>query len=126
VLVVAAFGIFNIIATVVMEKARDVAILRSIGMAGRDVVAVFVIEGVVVGLLGIAAGAALGWLLSFGMSTLPAPGAGDTGETLRIAQAGWIYGVAAIIAFISAVVASWLPARRAALTDPLTIIRGAT
>ena len=60
VLVVAAFGIFNIISTVVMEKARDVAILRSIGMAGRDVEAVFVIEGVVVGLLGIAAGAAAG------------------------------------------------------------------
>jgi lipoprotein-releasing system permease protein len=126
VLVVAAFGIFNIISTVVMEKARDVAILRSIGMAGRNVVSVFVIEGVVVGLLGISAGAALGWLMSYGMSLLPAPGATDPSETLRIAQSPWIYGIAATIAFISAIFASWLPARRAARTDPLTIIRGAT
>ena len=126
VLLVAAFGIFNIISTVVMEKARDVAILRSIGMAGWDVEAVFVVEGMVVGLLGIAAGAVLGWLLSAGMSRLPAPGAADPTETLRIAQSPTIYAIAAGIAFAASVAAAWLPARRAARTDPLTIIRGAT
>ncbi|CAH2604405.1 ABC transporter permease [Rhodovastum atsumiense] len=125
VLVVAAFGIFNIISTVVMEKARDIAILRSIGFASGDVVAIFVIEGVIVGLLGISAGALLGWLLSAGLAMVPAPGATDPSETLRIARAPWIYGVAATIAFVSALAASWLPARRAARSDPLTIIRGA-
>ena len=45
ILLVAGFGIFNIISTVVMEKSRDIAIMRSIGVAGRDIVSIFVIEG---------------------------------------------------------------------------------
>ncbi len=45
ILLVAGFGIFNIISTVVLEKGRDIAIMRSIGLAGRDMVTVFVVEG---------------------------------------------------------------------------------
>ena len=58
ILVVAGFGIFNVISTIIMEKSRDIAIKRSIGMPSTDVLAIFVIEGMVVGVIGMI----LGWL----------------------------------------------------------------
>ena len=126
ILLVAGFGIFNIISTVVLEKSRDIAIMRAIGIAGPRVVAVFVVEGVVVGVLGVLLGCLLGWGLSMGLAQVPAPGATDPGTKLPIAQNFLIYGSASGLALISAIGAAWLPARRAARMDPLTIVRGAT
>jgi lipoprotein-releasing system permease protein len=126
ILVVAAFGIFNIISTVVLEKARDIAILRSIGITGRTVVTVFILEGLAAGVLGAAAGCLLGWAMATGLTYIPAPGASTPGETLRVVQSVRSYGTACLIALLSALAASWLPARRAARTDPLLVIRGAT
>ena len=52
ILVVASFGIFNVISTVVMEKQRDIAILKSMGFHARDVRFIFVAEGAAVGAMG--------------------------------------------------------------------------
>ena len=60
ILLVAAFGIYNIISTVVYEKTRDIAILKSLGFAERDILAIFLAEGVIVGILGGIAGALVG------------------------------------------------------------------
>lgn len=126
ILLVAGFGIFNIISTVVLEKGRDIAIMRSIGLAGRDIVAVFVIEGMIVGVLGVLAG----WGVGFGIATflrhLPAPGAEDPSQKLMVAQSLGLYTLASSIALITSIAAAWLPARKAAATDPLDVIRGAT
>ena len=126
ILLVAGFGIFNIISTVVTEKARDIAIMRSIGMPRASVVATFVAEGIAVGVMGVAAGWLLGWLGAMLIQTFPSPGADDPTQTLLVRQTPFTYGLAAGIAMLSAVAAAWIPARKAARTDPLTIIRGAT
>lgn len=126
ILLVAGFGIFNIISTVVGEKARDIAIMRSVGMPRGSVVAIFIIEGIAVGLMGVAAGWLLGWVGATVMQTVPAPGADDPTQTLTVLQTPFTYGLAAGIALLSAVAAAWIPARKAARTDPLAIIRGAT
>jgi len=124
ILVVAGFGIFNVISTIVMEKARDIAIMRSIGMPSGSVVAIFVIEGVFVGFVGMI----LGWLAGWGFGALlrmvPAP-TGNPGDTLPIKLSFLLFLSASVIALASAIAAAWLPARRAARADPLTIIRGA-
>ena len=73
ILVVAGFGIFNVISTIVMEKARDIAIMRSIGMPGASVVAIFVIEGIVVGVIGMLLGWLAGWGLGVAIHHVPAP-----------------------------------------------------
>jgi lipoprotein-releasing system permease protein len=52
ILLVAAFGIYNIISTVVYEKTRDIAILKSLGFGEGDIQAIFLAEGVIVGILG--------------------------------------------------------------------------
>jgi len=126
ILLVAGFGIFNIISTVVSEKARDIAIMRSIGMPRGSVVATFIAEGIAVGLMGVAAGWLAGWAGASFMETLPAPGASDPTQTLTVQQTAFTYGLAAGIAMLSAIGAAWIPARKAARTDPLAIIRGAT
>ncbi len=124
ILVVAGFGIFNVISTIVMEKARDIAIMRSIGMPQRSVVAIFLIEGIVVGVVGMA----LGWLAGWGLGALihmvPAP-TGNAGDRLPVKLTVYLFASASVIALASAVAAAWLPARKAARADPLTIIRGA-
>ena len=124
ILVVAGFGIFNVISTIVLEKARDIAIMRSIGMPSASVVAIFVIEGIVVGV----AGMILGWLAGWGLGALlhmvPAP-TGNASDRLPVKLTSLLFAEASLIALLSAVGAAWLPARRAARSDPLSIIRGA-
>ncbi len=52
ILVVAAFGIYNTISTIVMEKTRDIAIMKSMGFHASDIRLIFISEGVIVGLIG--------------------------------------------------------------------------
>src|SRR5690606_26858012 len=63
IMLVAGFGIFNIISTITHEKARDIAILKSLGFSRGDMQGLFVIEGVTIA----AAGSVLGWLLGFAL-----------------------------------------------------------
>ncbi|PMU65860.1 ABC transporter permease, partial [Pseudomonas sp. GP01-A5] len=60
ILVVASFGIYNTISTIVMEKTRDIAILKSMGFHARDVRNIFLLEGLIVGLIGSLLGLAVG------------------------------------------------------------------
>jgi lipoprotein-releasing system permease protein len=124
ILVVAGFGIFNVISTIVMEKARDIAIMRSIGMPRGSVTAIFLIEGIVVGVVGMALGWLAGWGLSILIHMIPAP-TGHAGDRMPVRLELALFASASVIALISSVGAAWLPARKAARADPLTIIRGA-
>ncbi len=124
ILVVAGFGIFNVISTIVMEKARDIAIMRSIGMPGASVVAIFLIEGIFVGMIGMILGWFAGWGLSGLIHMIPAP-TGHAGDLMPIKLTPLLFSAAGTIALLSAIGAAWLPARKAARADPLTIIRGA-
>ena len=63
ILLVAGFGIFNIISTITHEKARDIAILKSLGFRERDMRRLFLIEGLAIGMVG----SLLGWLVGLGL-----------------------------------------------------------
>ena len=74
-LMLVAVAAFNIVATLVMivkEKQTDIAILRTLGAAPRNVLLTFAVQGVLIGLAGTLAGAALGTLLSDNLETLVA------------------------------------------------------
>jgi lipoprotein-releasing system permease protein len=128
ILLVAGFGIFNIVSTITHEKARDIAILKSLGFSEADMRRLFLIEGLSIG----AAGSALGWAVGLGLtlalSRLRFEFSGPTGEMtgLPLTWSVWHYLIAAGIALVSAGVAGYLPARRAARLNPVDIIRGAT
>ncbi len=128
ILLVAAFGIYNIVSTVVYEKTRDIAILKSLGLTERDIQAIFVVEGVAVGLLG----ALLGALVGLGMIELLAQvrfqGSGTVlrgREGFILARELWPYLAGGAFALLASGLAAFIPARRAARLNPVDIIRGA-
>jgi lipoprotein-releasing system permease protein len=128
ILLVAAFGIYNIISTVVYEKTRDIAILKSLGFARSDIQAIFVAEGVIVGSLGAIAGAVVGWGMVELMGQIRFSNVGGmmSGRNgFILARELWPYLAGAVFALVASTVAALIPARRAARLNPVDIIRGA-
>ncbi|MBM3490089.1 MAG: ABC transporter permease [Alphaproteobacteria bacterium] len=124
ILLVASFGIFNIISTVTYEKARDIAILKALGFAERDIRWIFTAEGLVVGAIGAALGWGLGYLLCRVLSQVEITLQSET-RTLPLYEAPAFYALALGFALASAGFAAYLPARRAARLNPVDIVRGA-
>ncbi|OCH99393.1 ABC transporter permease [Legionella jamestowniensis] len=125
VLIVAAFGIYNVISTVVMEKHRDIAILKSMGFHKRDIQLIFVIQGVLLGLVGCLLGLPLGSGLMYSLMQVKFKPPGST-ETIGMPlDWGYIqFLIAATFAMTAAIIAALLPARKAALLQPIDILRG--
>ena len=125
ILIVASFGIYNTLSTIVMEKTRDIAIMKSMGFHARDVRRIFVLEGLIVGAIGSAFGLVLGLGLMQALSqvTLKPPGATEI-VNLPIWWGPEQYAMAVAFAMASCLVAAWLPARRAGSVHPVDILRG--
>lgn len=125
ILVVAAFGIYNTISTIVMEKTHDIAILKSMGFHARDIRRIFLVEGMTLGLIG----SLLGLLLGMGLMALlervelKPPGATELVH-LPIYWGYEQYLLAMTFALVSAIGAAYLPARKAGRVQPVTILRG--
>ena len=64
-LIVAAIGITNTMIMSVLERTREIGILKALGARDRHIRLIFVVEGVLMGILGSGLGTALGWLASF-------------------------------------------------------------
>jgi lipoprotein-releasing system permease protein len=130
ILLVAGFGIFNIVSTITHEKARDIAILKSLGFEARDMRRLFLLEGLTLGLAGSLAGWLLGFALCFGLSQVELHISGGTVgreiTKLPLTWSPWHYLIAAGFALAAAGIAGYLPARQAAKLNPVDIIRGAT
>lgn len=125
ILIVASFGIYNVISTIVLEKRRDIAIMKAMGFSYRDIRRIFLFEGAVVGLLGSVIGTAFGLVLMKGLERveLVPPG------TNKIVNLPIYWGseqilLACCFALLSAVGAAYFPARKAAATLPVDILRG--
>jgi lipoprotein-releasing system permease protein len=125
ILVVASFGIFNVISTVVTEKQRDIAILKSMGFHARDVRRIFLAEGVLIGGVGSFVGIALGYALMAGLHRIEMQPPGFS-QTIQLPIHWGIDQVllAAAFAIASAAGAAYLPARRAGRVHPVDILRG--
>lgn len=125
VLIVAAFGIYNVISTVVMEKHKDIAILRSIGFQKRDIQFIFVIEGLLLGLVGCLLGLPMGCGLMYSLMQVQFKPPGSS-EFINM-PLDWSYlqfAIATTFAMLAAIIAAVLPARKAALVHPVDILRG--
>ena len=127
ILVVAGFGVFNIVSTITHEKARDIAILKSLGFREADMRRLFTLQGLAIGAAGTVVGWGFGAALAVGLGEVPIEFEGPSGTTsgLPLAWDPRHYAIAAAVALGAAAVAGWLPARRAARLNPVDIIRGA-
>lgn len=125
ILVVASFGIFNVISNVVMEKRRDIAILKSMGFEARDVLRIFLAEGVAIGASGAVLGIGMGYALMalLAVVRIQPPSMSET-VNLPVYWGADQLLLAALLALLSAAGASYLPARRAGRLHPVDILRG--
>jgi lipoprotein-releasing system permease protein len=126
ILLVASFGTYNIISTITHEKARDIAIMKSLGLPEATVRAIFVIEAAIIGLIGSLVGFALGYILSRALGGVRITNPFIDSEYLPLAYDPLHYLLAGGVALVSSVLAGYAPARKAASEHPVEIIRGAT
>ncbi|MBX6373351.1 MAG: ABC transporter permease [Acetobacteraceae bacterium] len=126
ILLVAAFGIYNIISTVVYEKTRDIAILKSLGFTERDIQMLFLVQGIVAGLLGAVLGCVLGAVMIEGLAQVRFGVEAPSGSDRFILARDWrVYLLASGFAVLAAGIAAVIPARRASRLDPVQVVRGA-
>jgi len=127
ILVVAGFGIYNVLSIMITQKRKEIAILRSIGYPPKLIMELFLIQGIILGITGALIGLGLGHLINLYMATIElgfGPGGHDGGGSkMMISYAPSIYIQGFLLAFISAILASFLPARAASKLTPLDIIR---
>jgi lipoprotein-releasing system permease protein len=126
ILLVASFGTYNIISTITHEKARDIAIMKSLGLSERTVRGVFVLEALIIGLAGALAGFVLGYLLCLALGSIEIRSPFMDSNRLPLAYAPLHYLIAGGVALASSFAAGYAPARKAARVHPVDIIRGAT
>ena len=126
ILLVASFGTYNIISTITHEKARDIAIMKSLGLREFTVRMIFVTEALIIGLVGAFSGFALGYLLCVGLGTIEIKNPFLDSNYLPLAYSYVHYLLAGMVALVSSVAAGYAPARKAARLHPVEIIRGAT
>ncbi|MGA7325846.1 MAG: ABC transporter permease [Rhodomicrobium sp.] len=126
ILIVASFGIYNVISTVVLEKTRDIAIMKSIGFHARSVLLIFLIEGAIVGVIGSILGTALGLSMMEALSRVQIKTPFNTEPTYMPLDWGWLPIALGIgFAMASSLAAAYLPARKGARLQPVDILRGA-
>jgi lipoprotein-releasing system permease protein len=124
-LIVAGFGIYNILNMLIYEKMNDIAILKATGFTGSDVRNIFIMQAMLIGLVG----GVIGLIIGFGFSVIidntpfetPAL---PTIKTFPVNFNPSFYIIGIVFALIATFFAGYLPARKAQRIDPVDIIRG--
>jgi putative ABC transport system permease protein len=89
-LLVAGVGIMNIMIVSLMERTREIGILKALGMKSRTVLAIFICEAVILGLLGSIFGIGLGWVLANAAARVFTGGGFAAATGQRVAQGGFV------------------------------------
>jgi putative ABC transport system permease protein len=126
-LLVAALGIANTMLMSVLERTREVGIMKAVGAADRHVQAIFLLEGALIGLLGGGLGLLLGWAASFpGDAWVRATVSRDLKIELKeslFVFPPWLVLTVVLFAVLVTTLAAVYPARRAAKVNPVTALR---
>ena len=120
ILLVAAFGIYNILNMTIMQKLNDIAILKATGFSGHNVIAIFVGEAFIMGFIGTCMGLGLASVLVNILSKVFI--GGDIGY-FPIAFEPTVFVLGAFVGLFVTIVAGYIPALKAAKVDPITIFR---
>ena len=127
ILLVAGFGIYNILNMTIYEKIKEIAILKATGFSGPAVISIFLQQAIYIGLMGGVIGIVVGWLITYGFSNVYIGGSSPTGGSLNyIPMSFYIphYIEAVCFGILTTLAAGYFPARKASKVDPVTIIRG--
>ncbi len=120
ILLVAGFGIYNILNMTVSQKINDIAILKAMGFKGKDVIKIFVTQAVTIGIMGVIGGMIMATILITFLKKVYV--GGDIGYfPIDYEPTKYLQGV--VIGLIITFFAGYIPAKKAAQVDPVTIFR---
>lgn len=120
ILLVAGFGIYNILNMTIMQKMNDIAILKAMGFKGKDVVRIFVQQAVMIGVLGVGMGMVMATVL---VNVLAHVWVGGDIGYFPIRMEPMYFGLGIGIGLVVTFMAGFIPARKAAKVDPVSIFR---
>ncbi|WP_276134981.1 ABC transporter permease [Polluticoccus soli] len=124
-LTVAGFGIYNIMNMNIINKMKDIAILKATGFQSNDITAIFLLQSVMIGLAGGLLGLIIGFFVSYLLSMAPFP-AGDFVRMktfpVNFKPVHYLFGL--FFGFLTTLFAGYFPSKRASKVDPVQIIRG--
>ncbi len=124
ILLVAGFGIYNVLNMIVTQKRKEIGILRSMGYTGAEVSHLFLIQGLLFGLAGGSLGLVFGNLVCHYMGTLHigVPGSAEY-RNMMVSYDWQIYFKAFMLSVSASILAGWIPAHAAGKMNPIDIIR---
>jgi putative ABC transport system permease protein len=124
-LAVSSLGIVNTMVMSILERTREIGIMKAIGGSDGDIRRIFLIEASAIGLLGGVAGVALGWLvgriINFGANVYIQQQGGTAGNLFSLPL--WLIGGAIGFSIAVSLVAGSYPAARAAKLNPIEALR---
>ena len=124
-LIVAGFGIYNIMNMTVVNKMRDIAIMKATGFEGKNIISIFLLQSVIIGILGALLGVIFGALISYGINQIPFPARDVIKlETFPVSYKMKHYLMGIFFGFITTLFAGYFPSKKASKVDPVVIIRG--
>jgi lipoprotein-releasing system permease protein len=124
-LIVAGFGIYNILNMLIYEKMDSIAILKATGFSGKDVSRVFIYIALIIGLFGGVLGLIFGYGLCNVIDQIPFDTeALPTIKTYPINYSPQFYVIGGVFAIVTTYFAGYFPSRKASKIDPVEIIRG--
>lgn len=127
VILVAGLSVANVLITTVLEKVRDIAILKSIGFKKGEVTSIFIIQGLTVAILGAILGCLLGYIMIEILASIPVQGsktAAIRSDRLAMGRSIWYFVFASGFAIVISFLASLAPSKNAAKVNPVNILRG--
>jgi lipoprotein-releasing system permease protein len=125
IILLAGFGIFNVLTMTVLSKIKEIAILRSIGYRRGDISAIFLWQGALIAGVGSLVGCGAGALLTLLVSHIPIRVRGLIYANHFLVTWDWRhYFWAILLAIVAVAIASYVPARRAGLLSPVSTLRG--
>jgi lipoprotein-releasing system permease protein len=127
IILLAGFGIFNVLTMSVLSKVREIAILRSMGYRRIDISAIFLWQGALIAVVGSLIGCLLGAALTWGISHIPIQIRGLLYADHFLVIWDWRHYLwATLLAIVAVFIASYVPARRAAQLPPVVTLRGSS
>ena len=124
-LVVAGFGIYNIMNMTITNKMKDIAILKAQGFARKDIIQIFLSQSLVIGFAGALSGIMLGFGLSYILSRVPFPANEFIGLKyfpVIFNPQHYLFGI--VFGILTTFVAGFMPSIKASQVDPVAILRG--
>ncbi|MBK9354641.1 MAG: ABC transporter permease [Bacteroidetes bacterium] len=120
ILLVAGFGIYNILNMTVSQKINDIAILKAMGFKGKDVIRIFVTQAISIGIMGVIGGVIMATILITFLKRVYL--GGDIGYfPIDYEPQKFVQGI--VIGLVITFFAGYMPAKKAANVDPVDILR---